>query len=113
MTNFESGVRNAMLWRVPGQREASKGLNTRFVESIDIFPTLIGLTKLPPLPKCQGIDQPPSVHCLQGESYAAEFLDTLDISAQASGVAPPAKQYAFSQWPFPHCPSRQGAVKHP
>jgi arylsulfatase A-like enzyme len=94
MTNFESGVRNAMLWRIPGQRLASQGLNTRIVESIDIFPTILELTGTPSLPKCHGIDQPPTTLCLQGESYASEFI---------VGSTPPSppKQYAFSQWPYP------------
>ena len=105
MTNFESGVRNAMMWRVPGQAEVSKGLNDRFVESIDIFPTIIDLTGTPPLPKCDGIDQPATTACLQGESYAHEFLPRLPATmvGGASAVSPPPrpKQHAFSQWPFP------------
>ena len=40
MTNFETAARNTMLWRVPGQADASKGLNQRIVESLDIFPTV-------------------------------------------------------------------------
>ena len=84
-----------MLWRVPGQRRESMGINQRYVESIDIFPTLIELAELPPLPKCDGIDQPPTKNCLQGESYASEFVST------ASAVAAPPKTYAFSQWPYP------------
>lgn len=82
-----------MLWRVPGQRTESMGVNSRFVESIDIFPTLIELTGVPPLPKCTGIDQPPTVACLQGDSIASEFL--------SSAAPSPPKKYAFSQWPFP------------
>jgi arylsulfatase A-like enzyme len=95
-TNFESATRNALLWRVPGQSAASKGRNERFVESIDIFPTLVELTGLPPLPKCEGIDQPPNVACLQGESYASEFLPEGVVKTPSKP-----KQYAFSQWPFP------------
>jgi arylsulfatase A-like enzyme len=47
------------------------GINKRIVESIDIFPTLIELASLPALPLCEGIDQPPTTACLQGESYAS------------------------------------------
>lgn len=102
MTNFESGVRNALMWRVPGQREASKGLNTRFVETIDIFPTIVELTRLPALPKCEGVDQPPSVLCLQGESFASEFMDATAqaLTSHARPSTAPPKQYVFSQWPF-------------
>ena len=32
--------------------------------------------------------------CLQGESYASEFI-------VGSGPPSPPKQYAFSQWPYP------------
>ena len=88
------GVRNAMLWRVPGQTTASQGLNMRMVESIDIFPTIVELTGTPALPKCKGLDQPPTTLCLQGESYASEFM-----VGNATPAAP--KKYAFSQWPFP------------
>ena len=73
MTNFESATRNALLFRVPGQAEASKGHNERMIESIDIFPTLVELVGIPPLPACRGIDQPPTTACLQGESFAGEF----------------------------------------
>jgi arylsulfatase A-like enzyme len=93
MTNFESGTRNAMLWRVPGQRTASQGLNGRFVESIDIFPTLIQLTGVAAIPKCKNVDDPPTTQCLQGQSYATEFLTS-------EGEASPPLHYAFSQWPF-------------
>jgi arylsulfatase A-like enzyme len=82
-----------MLWRVPNQRPESTGLNNRFVESIDIFPTLVELTGVPALPKCGGLDQPPTVECLQGESIASEFVGT--------AVPSPPKQHAFSQWPYP------------
>ena len=79
-----------MLRRVPGQRTESQGHNTRIVESVDIFPTLLDLTGTPALPKCEGVDQPPTVHCLQGESYATEFL-------AGAAAAAPRKQFAFSQ----------------
>ena len=115
-------TRNALLWRVPGQRHASQGLNTRFVETIDIFPTIVELVGLQSLPTCAGIDQPPTTLCVQGESYAAEFLPPRSTSESApppsasasasatatatattvSSPSPPSpKQYAFSQWPFP------------
>merc|ERR1711871_1773709 len=73
MTNFETAARSALLLRVPGQRASSKGLNKRMVEAIDIFPTIVELAELPAIPKCQGIDQPPTTQCLQGESFASEF----------------------------------------
>ena len=94
MTNFESATRNALLFRVPGQATASKGRNERMVESIDIFPTLVELAGIPALPACHGLDQPPTTACLQGESFASEFLTPVAV------VAAP-KLYAFSQWPFP------------
>lgn len=83
-----------MMWRIPGQSEASQGLNKRMVEIVDIFPTLIDLAGLPKMAKCEGVDQPPSVACLQGESYASEF--------GLPGMSPSiAKKYAFTQWPYP------------
>lgn len=96
----QPGVRNAMLWRVPGQRQASMGINNRFVESIDIFPTLIALTGQPTIPKCNGIDQPPTTRCLQGESYATEFIAGA-VADGTSALQLTPKQYAFSQWPYP------------
>jgi len=103
MTNFESATRNALLFRVPGQTEASKGRNERMIESVDIFPTLVELAGMPALPACQGLDQPPTTACLQGESFAREFLSASSASTTAAAVAAVAapKQYAFSQWPFP------------
>jgi iduronate 2-sulfatase len=94
-TNFETAARNTLLWRVPGQKGASKGLNTRLVEMLDLFPTIVELTGLPALPQCEGIDQPPTTLCVQGSSYASEFLPSHNSSEQAS----PAKGYAFTQWP--------------
>jgi iduronate 2-sulfatase len=67
------------------------------VESIDIFPTIVELVGLPNIPTCKGVDQPPTTLCLQGESYANEFVGGGEGAIQA----PPSKQYAFSQWPFP------------
>merc|ERR1719215_653872 len=82
-----------MMWRVPGQSKESQGLNNRMVEIIDLFPTLVELTGLPALPTCRGLDQPSSVTCLQGQSYASEF--------GLSGTrAEAGKQYAFTQWPY-------------
>ena len=102
MTNFESATRNTLLWRVPGQNEASKGLNDRVVESVDIFPTLADLAGLAPLPACQGLDQPPSVLCTQGTSYASEFgVGGMGVRGGPTPVVTTAKKYAFSQWPFP------------
>ena len=92
-TNFESAARNTLLWRVPGQAKASQGLNTRLTEMVDLFPTLIDLTGLPKIPACEGRDQPPTVQCVQGTSYADEFLPGL------AGEPAPKKQYAFTQWP--------------
>jgi len=94
MTNFESATHNTMLWRVPGQSEASKGRQTRMVEAIDIFPTILELTGTQPPPSCQGMDQPPTVECLQGESYASLFNGQPDV-----GDGNTSKQFAFSQWP--------------
>ena len=93
-TLFESAARNSLLWRVPGQVAASKGRNQRVVESIDIFPTIVELTHLPALPRCTGLDQPPANHCVQGVSYASEFLpDVMPVAAP--------KKHAFTQWHFP------------
>ena len=68
------------------------------IETIDIFPTIIELTGVAAIPKCTNIDDPPTTHCLQGESYASEFLPRL--LADVGQHQPPPKQYAFSQWPF-------------
>ena len=94
MTNFETGTRNTLFWRVPGQSAASQGRNRRMVEMVDFFPTLVDLLGLPALPTCEGLDQPPTVDCLQGASYASEFLP------ERFALAEP-KSNAFSQWPFP------------
>lgn len=62
---------------------------------------LVGLQSIP---ACAGIDQPPTTLCVQGESYAAEFLSasaTATATAVSSPSPPSPKQYAFSQWPFP------------
>ena len=66
------------------------------VEMVDFFPTLVELIDAPALPKCAGLNDPPTALCLDGESYASEFFpQTL--------LAPPAKAKtcAFSQWPQP------------
>ena len=72
---------------------------------MDIFPTLIVLTGVERIPKCKHIDDPPTTQCLQGESYADEFLPSRrqrrlggDGDGQQQLTQP--KQYAFSQWPF-------------
>jgi hypothetical protein len=114
MTNFESATHNTLLWRVPGQTAASMGRSQRVVEAIDIFPTLIDLVGIPAPPTCEGIDQPPSVECLQGESYAALFRGAAVNATEAASTAAAStaavstaavstggKQHAFSQWPFP------------
>ena len=41
---------------------------------VDFFPTVVELMGLPLIPACQGVDQPPTVLCLQGKSYAQEFV---------------------------------------
>jgi arylsulfatase A-like enzyme len=92
----EKATRNTLFWRVPGQAATSQGRNNRIVEMLDFFPTAIDLVGLPKISKCTGIDQPPTVLCLQGESYATEFMPAL--SAPVDTPAP--KQYAFSQWPY-------------
>ena len=77
---------------------------------IDFFPTVIDLVGAPKIPRCTGVDQPPTVLCLQGDSYADEFLTTAATTVIApSGARYTAKstpkQHAFSQWPYP---PRQG-----
>lgn len=91
MTNFEKATRNTLMWRVPGQPAQSQGRNHRLVEMVDFFPTAVELMDLPALPTCSGVDQPPTVQCLQGTSYADEFKAT-------QGSEP--KLNAFSQWPY-------------
>jgi arylsulfatase A-like enzyme len=98
-TNFEKATRNTLMWRVPGQVAASQGRNGRFVEMVDFFPTAIDLVGLPKIAPCAGVDQPPTVMCLQGQSYADEFLPSLALAPSAAPSVP--KQHAFSQWPFP------------
>ena len=104
MTNFEKATRNTLLWRVPGQLAASRGRNKRFVEMLDFFPTAIDLMGLPKIATCTGIDQPPTVQCLQGQSYADEFVGPAatgrtDVTVPLSGGG--SKQHVFSQWPYP------------
>lgn len=94
MTNFEKATRNVLLWRVPGQPAASQGRNERYVEMVDFFPTVIDVMGLPKIPRCSGVDQPPTVLCLQGESYADEFTAELGV-----GPSVP-KKSIFSQWPY-------------
>jgi hypothetical protein len=61
---------------------------------------------VPKIPKCTGVDQPPTVLCLQGESYADEFLAP-DALGLANTKSTP-KQHALSQWPYP---AREGNHK--
>ncbi|XP_065184785.1 ulvan-active sulfatase-like [Sycon ciliatum] len=92
-TNFESATHNTLMWRVPGK--TNKGKSERLVEMLDLYPTLLELTGLPPLDYCEQ-DEPPTVNCLQGKSYASEFTGSTDQADLAD-----AKQYAFSQWLYP------------
>lgn len=69
---------------------------------IDFFPTVLDLVGVSKIPQCTGVDQPPTVLCLQGESYADEFLSTATATYTPKSTP---KQYAFSQWPYP---ARQG-----
>ena len=87
VTNFETGARNSLLWRVPGGMYT--GFTSRLVEMVDLYPTLVELAKLPPVPKCVG-DPEANVHCLQGTSYASAF-----------GVGTAAPRTAVThQWPY-------------
>ena len=52
---------------------------------------------LPTIPACTGVDQPPTVLCLQGVSYADEFVPAL---AQGPAKASAPKKNVFSQWPY-------------
>lgn len=79
---------------MPGQPKASMGRSYRTVEAVDIFPTLTELLAIPTPPRCPGIDAPPTVQCVQGESYATLFDPSI-----GSPYKP--KQYAYSQWPYP------------
>jgi arylsulfatase A-like enzyme len=97
MTNFEKATRNTLICKTPGQTAASQGRNDRYVERLDFFPTAIELAGLPKIPKCKGVDQPPTVLYLQGESYADELVPALAATTFTS--AP--KQHIFSQWPYP------------
>ena len=103
MTNFESAVHNTMLWKVPGRPplNTTDGRSDRMVEAIDIFPTLVELAGLPDLPTCTGLDQPPTVECVQGTSYADLFTAPATATNTHRNDAPTPKQFVFSQWPFP------------
>jgi len=50
-TNFERATRSPLLVRVPGKKP---GVSERFVETVDIFPTLAELCDLPALPVTDG-----------------------------------------------------------
>ena len=52
-TNFESATRSPLIVRVPGQAPAG-GRCSGLVETVDIFPTLLDLCGLPPLPLTDG-----------------------------------------------------------
>jgi len=72
---------------------------------VDWFPTVVDLAGLAVPPRCRGLDQPPTVECLQGDSYADEFGShpragsTVGINiGTGTGVA---SKHAFSQWPEP------------
>ena len=86
------------MWRVPGQEPGSQGRNGRMVEMVDFFPTVVDLLGVAPIRQCDGVDQPPTVQCVQGESYADEFVPVL---ANVRGRASTRKQLAFSQWAYP------------
>ena len=73
LRQFEKATRNTLLWRVPGQRDASKGRNNRMTEMIDFFPTVIDLVGVPKIPQCTGVDQPPTVLCLRYPSNQSMF----------------------------------------
>lgn len=102
MTNYETATRNTLLWRIPGQSPQSQGQNSRLTEMVDFFPTVTDLLGVPPLDKCEGVDQPPTVECVQGESYADEFFPTERSSTP--------KTHAFSQWAFPVWQSPNASV---
>ena len=78
---------------------SSQGRNNRYVEMLDFFPTAIELMGLPSIPTCRGVDQPPTVLCLQGQSYADEFLPKPALATATTTSTP--KQHVFSQWPYP------------
>jgi hypothetical protein len=95
-------------------------------EMVDFFPTVVELMGLPKIDKCKGVDQPPLVDCVQGESYASEFFPiAAETNSRASSIhatsiaeavedadaalkPPAAKVYAFSQWPYP--PDQTGGL---
>ena len=110
MTNFEKATRNTLLWRVPGQSLQSQGRNSRMTEMVDFFPTVVELMGLPAVQKCELIDQPPAVECLQGISYADEFLSIAPEPDITTTAADTAKKYAFSQWPYP--PNQTGGLSN-
>ena len=76
------------------------------MEMVDWFPTVVDLTGLAVPPKCHGLDQPPTVECLEGDSYADEFGSrpsagsTVGIGTVGTGTGV-ASKHAFSQWPEP------------
>ena len=88
-TNFETATRNTLMWRVPGGKNSGK--SNRLVEMVDLYPTLLELTGLPQMRSCVG-DEGPTSLCLQGESYASEFINGAPVRE--------AKKYAYTQWMY-------------
>jgi iduronate 2-sulfatase len=78
MTNFELGVRIPLIFRVPWAQRAGTA-TPAIAEAVDIFPTLVEVAGLPPVPEG-----------LQGTSLAATI-------ANPPAVGTGAKRFAFSQ----------------
>jgi len=79
MTNFELGVRVPLLFRVPW-KPASLGVKSpALVEAVDLFPTMVSLAGLPPVP-------------------SNETLQGFDISPLLDDPTKQLKSYAFSQF---------------
>eukprot|EP01051_Picozoa_sp_SAG22_P002872 SAG22_NODE_133_length_18379_cov_34.571937_5_plen_220_part_00 len=75
------------MWRVPGSMYT--GFTNRLVEMVDLMPTLIEIAGIEPLPQCGG-DAPPSINCVQGQSYASAF-----------GIGnSPVRTEVVHQWPY-------------
>eukprot|EP01050_Picozoa_sp_SAG11_P017316 SAG11_NODE_2483_length_3304_cov_1.781903_3_plen_208_part_00 len=85
----ETATRNTLCWHVPWAKLPPSGYTNRFVEMLDLYPTLSELAGLPAVPPCKG-DPDPSFNCTHGRSYASAF-----------GVGnSPARQSAIHQWPY-------------
>lgn len=65
-TNFEVGVQVPMMIRVPGVTDHGP-VTRELVEMVDLFPTLVDLAGLPPIPLCPDPDRHVKV-CTQGIS---------------------------------------------